>query len=431
MLLHTHPSGDVRPSREDRAITRRLVEVGKLMDIPVIDHVIIGAGNGLRYSFREIEPDLFDGSVDLQLITTLTSEGRGVSEMADTYTGKMSFEEFSSMVQEEIREHLSDRFQDAEITVQEIHKLGESYQGMVIRGRGQVVSPTINLDEFYQDYLGGVTKEGTLSTISELIEMKTPEISSDFLQNYDHIKNQLFVRVSDAGKNQEALAVVPHRNVEDLAMTYHIRIEMPGQGVGSIMVTNEMMNRFGISEAQLHDDAIRSSQELFPAVFAPMETLVFGVPEENVRMDGRLPMMILTNKEMAYGASAMFYPDQMDQIAEKIGGSYFILPSSVHEIITIPDNGSINYQDLERMVSDINVSQVAENEQLSNRVYHFDAKERSFELASSHEAKAREKEQVKGRGSILRKLDEKKQEAGRAAKSAGHDHMAKKAEASL
>ncbi|MBO6290852.1 MAG: DNA repair protein RadC [Selenomonas sp.] len=42
ILLHNHPSGDPSPSREDIAVTERLVKAGQIMDIPVLDHVIIG-----------------------------------------------------------------------------------------------------------------------------------------------------------------------------------------------------------------------------------------------------------------------------------------------------------------------------------------------------------------------------------------------------
>ncbi len=51
ILLHNHPSGEVQPSPEDRGITDRLTAAGKLLDIPVLDHIIIGAGK--YFSFRE------------------------------------------------------------------------------------------------------------------------------------------------------------------------------------------------------------------------------------------------------------------------------------------------------------------------------------------------------------------------------------------
>lgn len=47
---HNHPSGDATPSPEDIEVTRRLVEVGKELDIPVIDHVIIGDPNSVSFS---------------------------------------------------------------------------------------------------------------------------------------------------------------------------------------------------------------------------------------------------------------------------------------------------------------------------------------------------------------------------------------------
>src|SRR5262249_14297882 len=49
---HNHPSSDCQPSREDRAITTRLVEAGKLLGISVLDHVIIG-GDGRYFSFAD------------------------------------------------------------------------------------------------------------------------------------------------------------------------------------------------------------------------------------------------------------------------------------------------------------------------------------------------------------------------------------------
>ena len=44
ILVHNHPSGDPSPSSEDIALTRALVEAGKIMDIAVLDHVVIGEG---------------------------------------------------------------------------------------------------------------------------------------------------------------------------------------------------------------------------------------------------------------------------------------------------------------------------------------------------------------------------------------------------
>jgi len=44
VLVHNHPSGDPTPSAEDRAVTRQLVDAGRMLGIPVLDHVVIGKG---------------------------------------------------------------------------------------------------------------------------------------------------------------------------------------------------------------------------------------------------------------------------------------------------------------------------------------------------------------------------------------------------
>ena len=51
IVAHNHPSGDATPSQDDRAVTRQLVEAGKLLNLPVYDHVVIG--NGRYFSFAE------------------------------------------------------------------------------------------------------------------------------------------------------------------------------------------------------------------------------------------------------------------------------------------------------------------------------------------------------------------------------------------
>ena len=51
-LFHTHPSGEAKPSEEDIRVTRKIREAGKMLDIQLQDHIIVGSG-GDYFSFRE------------------------------------------------------------------------------------------------------------------------------------------------------------------------------------------------------------------------------------------------------------------------------------------------------------------------------------------------------------------------------------------
>ena len=51
--LHNHPSGNVKPSKEDMIVTRKLQKCGQLLGIELLDHIIVGGTNGKMLSFRE------------------------------------------------------------------------------------------------------------------------------------------------------------------------------------------------------------------------------------------------------------------------------------------------------------------------------------------------------------------------------------------
>ena len=58
ILAHNHPSGSAEPSGQDLETTKSIIAAGKIMDIPLLDHIVIGGGN--YYSFRVANPELFD-----------------------------------------------------------------------------------------------------------------------------------------------------------------------------------------------------------------------------------------------------------------------------------------------------------------------------------------------------------------------------------
>lgn len=58
ILLHNHPSGNIKPSNEDQEITKKIVVACNLMGLELLDHIIVGA-NGNFYSFKEEEEQCF------------------------------------------------------------------------------------------------------------------------------------------------------------------------------------------------------------------------------------------------------------------------------------------------------------------------------------------------------------------------------------
>ena len=78
VMMHNHPSGKPQPSKEDINVTDKILLLGKLMEMPLLDHIIIGGMTGNMYSFREnFEEKFKDLSIDTKsLEETLKRKGR-------------------------------------------------------------------------------------------------------------------------------------------------------------------------------------------------------------------------------------------------------------------------------------------------------------------------------------------------------------------
>lgn len=91
--------------------------------------------------------------------------------------------------------------------------------------------------------------------------------------------------------------------------------------------------------------------------------------------------MWLLTLHFFHGATVLFYPGMMETLAKIFKGNYFILPSSIHECITIPDNGDFTYEGLKEMVATINHTQVEPKDRLTDEVYYYDVVKREFRKA--------------------------------------------------
>ena len=72
------------------------------------------------------------------------------------------------------------------------------------------------------------------------------------------------------------------------------------------------------------------------------------------------------------GAASLLYPEMPGKIYEHIRKKYYLLPSSIHEFLIVPKTPMINPDNLRRMVKEVNETQIAQEELLSDHIYYFD-----------------------------------------------------------
>ena len=111
------------------------------------------------------------------------------------------------------------------------------------------------------------------------------------------------------------------------------------------------------------------------------------------------------------GASLILQDDIMQKIGELMGGNYYILPSSIHEVLVIPENAGLTTRELSDMVHEINQTEVMEVDRLSDKVQFYDREAAVIENAEKRDARlaAQKQEVTTGKKSIHSRLGEKKQ----------------------
>ncbi len=292
----------------------------------------------------------------------------------------MTNEQFIGWIRNNITAHLPSDYSDAQVDICPVIKTGSSYIALTVRKDGQLLTPAVNLNVQYASYEKGKELDAVIADIAKMVTMRTPDFDVSFLSNYGDVKEHLFIRVCSQDANKELLASVPHKTIADLAITYHITVGETDKDTASIMVTDSLMKAYKLTAEQLHADALANSVKMLPARIVPVTDMI----KEIAGFVPGLPcggMLVLTNSLGLNGASALFYPGILEEISRKMEGDYYVIPSSIHEIIAVPCLLGRDPGILENIVMDINQSTVQPEDRLSDRVYRYFADTRRLEFA--------------------------------------------------
>ena len=327
----------------------------------------------------------------------------------------MNYEEFRDRIAEDVKRELESRTGDGyEVQTHAVEKMNENYDALTVRPEGDVIGVNLNLEEFYKAYEDGHSYddlvERAASRVGSALENQ-PDFDLDAIKDYDRMKETLSMEVVSARRNAELLSKVPHKEIEDMAVVYRFIVDSGDECRGSILITNQILDNYGITKEQLHEDALKYAPVMRPAVIQTMSETLLEImgPEarDMVPVMPDEPLFVATVPDKIQGASVLVYQDFMDKAAERIGGDFFILPSSIHEILLVRDDGTFSIDHLEDMVKEVNATQVAPEDLLTDSVYHYDSRDRVFELAEKYEERMASKQL----GSVLDNLDGKRREA--------------------
>lgn len=234
---------------------------------------------------------------------------------------EMSYEDFLNQAAADLQAQMP----GVEVVIREMEKLqGESYLGLAFMQEGSPVQPIMNLTHEYDQIQHEADYSKVMKDVANKVSTALQDrhgFSLEQLTDYGRVKDKLTLQLVPQKGNEKILQDVPHRDMEDLALIY--RIDLGGGATATIH--NKTLAEYGITEEQLHDDAIRSAAELHPANIATMSEML-GMPDM-----GGPALYVATNDNGIFGASVVAYPGMLEEAAQRLQGDYYILPSSIHE----------------------------------------------------------------------------------------------------
>lgn len=279
-------------------------------------------------------------------------------------------------------------------------KMGAEYQvGCLTAGKNNgVIKETLHvsrkssdyalsfyLEELYRSYCRGISPEALSENIAEIVreEDRTPAQMQEFLSK-SWMEENLFLRLVNFEKNRNQLEDAVYVRRLDLAAVFYVLTEQGEDGIKSFRLPRALWERMGLGDAEEYfGHILENTERLFPAELKRIEDSLAEcirkeggkepewLREERQEESGRSLFYVLTNRQKLNGAVALFYPGLLSRLEERFQGGFYLIPSSIHEMLLLAESEEAETGELNQMVREVNESHVMPEEILSDHVYYY------------------------------------------------------------
>ena len=296
--------------------------------------------------------------------------------------GKMDYQKFIEEIVKLLRESMGANY---EVKVTNVTKNnGVCLTGVIMMRESDRISPTIYLDEPYRQYCTGVSMQEITGRIMALYreQMRDIDFDIDFFREFGCVRDRIYHKVINYEKNKELLEDVPHLIWCDLAVVFYYSVEEEKFGRASILIHNNHLVMWEQTTDVLYQIAQHNMKRSMPELLLPMHELIEEMTGVEPDQTDGVKMYVLTNRAKLNGASAMLYSEKIMELAEHLQTDLLILPSSVHEVLLLPDDHEQQYDFYRQMVEEVNATQVEPEEILSYNLYRYSRKKDEIEEIS-------------------------------------------------
>ena len=294
----------------------------------------------------------------------------------------MVYEMFQTKVADSLRSQLGS---DYKLTLLKVPKNnGMILDGLSITRKDLAASPTIYLNSYYERYQEGIPFNSIVSEILQIYQENSSVTHLDFsvLNDFSLLRDKVLYKLIHTESNKELLTDLPSIPYLDLSIVFYLFLEKTEYGQMTALIHNDHLKSWNTTLDDIYQLASMNTPKFLPAELKTMTEVMKSIAKEHLGSEYReelidqllsapsvSPLYVLTNSSGICGACAILYPDQLKNFSAMMGKDLVILPSSIHEVLLIPYEEALSFEELSSMVSHINRSEVPVEDRLSDQVY--------------------------------------------------------------
>lgn len=299
----------------------------------------------------------------------------------------MNKEQFTKKLMEVIRLRLDESYSVKKHYVTKNNDV--QLLAIIIQGEGQTVCPTIYIDDYYEDFCNGMDILVIAKKVIDTYHRHSQKVEYDYVGNLKNMQDRIMCKLVNRKSNTYILANAPHKDFLDLSILYYIDYDIGEDGFHQILtISNHIMEYIGLTPGQLDELATANMARLSkPHIESIMSVMLkaSGFDEEfdtHNYCDTVDNMYIFSNETKFHGATCILQEGILRNFADqKEADKIWIIPSSIHEMILILDNGTVCAEDINMMIQEVNEAFVNPQDVLSAHSYIYDRQTDSISVA--------------------------------------------------
>lgn len=254
---------------------------------------------------------------------------------------------------------------------------------------------SVHVEELYVAYQNGIRLNTIVDYIcSDVLHAKSIYVydKTKELMDYDTAKSRLFVRLINYDRNADILRDVVHKTLGDIVFTVYAIVDENEFGIVSTKVLKSMVKKWDKNEDDIFNEAIKkNTYYLTPPRIYKWEGVLcdesyagesFMNDEDICDLDKSFSGNILSTTRKTNGAVAVFLPGVAERIAELLDSDFYMVFTSIHEVMIHSTGSGVDPKDLKLVLQDTLRKVTPSSDYLTEKIYKYNRRTHKFECVT-------------------------------------------------